>query len=70
MSSHPLEEMERNVSKEIGGYICTTLSLQYEVSREKLTYDALRHSQGLHAPLKLKMERMLVSKVTNLKCIV
>ena len=40
--------------------------LQYEANREELSYQALRHSQGLHAPLKLKMERMLVSKVTNL----
>ncbi|XP_065885861.1 proteasome maturation protein-like [Dysidea avara] len=45
--AHPLEYVERH----------------YEVNKEELSYQALRHSQGLHAPLKLKMERMLVSKV-------
>ena len=43
-----------------------SLSLQYEANREELAYDTLRHAQGLHAPLKLKMERMLVSKVTSI----
>lgn len=49
-SSHPLEVPERN----------------YEVSRERMTHEALRHSQGLHAPLKLKMEKMLVSKTQRM----
>lgn len=49
-SSHPLEQSERN----------------YEANREELAYDTLRHAQGLHAPLKLKMERMLVSKTQRM----
>lgn len=36
---------------------------QFSVSREALMLQALRDTQGLHAPLRLQMERGIVAKV-------
>ena len=50
---HPIEMSERHFKK----------------NQEKAMFEQLRKVQGLHAPLKLKMEKMAVSKVGHFPCI-
>ncbi|XP_064404984.1 proteasome maturation protein-like [Halichondria panicea] len=38
----------------------------FELNREAVQFQTLRHTQGLHAPLKLQMERKLTSKIQRL----
>ncbi len=42
-----------------------TIPLQFELNREAVQFQTLRHTQGLHAPLRLQMERKLTSKVRD-----
>ena len=50
---HPLEESEKN----------------FFANEEKAMMNQLRSVQGLHAPLKIQMEKHLVSKAGHLPCI-
>ncbi|GAB1601666.1 proteasome maturation protein-like [Argonauta hians] len=53
VSAHPLELSEKN----------------YAEKNEAMDLANLRRIQGIHAPLKLKMERLAVSKVQHLPCL-
>ncbi|XP_068702353.1 proteasome maturation protein-like [Montipora capricornis] len=52
-STHPLESTEKNFLQ----------------SQEMLDFKMLRNTQGLHAPLKLQMERAVASKIQRLPCL-
>jgi len=53
ISSHPLETTEKNFLQ----------------NQEILDFKMLRNTQGLQAPLKLKMERAVASKIQRLPCL-
>lgn len=50
---HPVEEIQKN----------------FKQKNEEMNFSTLRKIQGIHAPLKLKMERIAVSKVGHLPCL-
>ncbi|EDO45722.1 predicted protein [Nematostella vectensis] len=52
-AAHPLEYSEINFTK----------------NQERLDMKMLRNTQGLHAPLKLQMERAVTSKIRRLPCL-
>lgn len=50
---HPVEEIQKN----------------FHQKNEQMDFSTLRKIQGIHAPLRLKMERLAVSKVGHLPCL-
>ena len=50
---HPIQTSEKN----------------YHLNREMASMEQLRKMQGLHAPLKIQMEKKLVSRAGHLPCI-
>ena len=67
---HPLESAEANVSLifsakyELKVIFCVHIATQFAVNREARLFQTLRDTQGLHAPLRLQMERKLTAGVS------
>ena len=65
---HPLEKSERNVKKKSTLTIIPyafNYFMQYAKNEENMRLELLRHVQGLHAPLNLRMERAIAAKVSS-----
>ena len=46
-----------------GNHDCSNIKFQWHKNLEQMDFMMLRNSQGIHAPLKLQMERTTASKV-------
>ena len=76
MPAHPLEESLANVSHyalslavlQICHCVCLSPCIQQAAREEALRMQVMRDTQGRHMPLRLLMERSIVSRVSLEMC--